>query len=348
MKISIIVCAYNEEKNITPCLTSLLDQRGVARDDYEIIIVDNKSTDRTGEICKELITKQKGMLPFLRYIQIEHLGLSIGRNTGLLRAQASLIAYIDADAIADPYWVSELLKAWKLNPYMDAMGGRIKVRNASEKIAWYLYKFYYQKIFEGSIIGANMSFRKEKLLEVGAFGDPLIGRGDEVVLLKKMGKRRKDFFCSEAVVFHDCPSSIHQWLHERVHNGHGLVFENRLLGLSSSRLCFSLFKRVFVIFVPVVFLFVKWQAVFIVVFAMLTRWSWKTFRSIRGQKSCGDNGKFCMAVQTFGWQVLSDIGVLMYLKGLAVSFFRFPSKEQKETVWNGAVSDDFVIKELCS
>jgi glycosyltransferase involved in cell wall biosynthesis len=104
MKISVIIPAYNEEKHIALCISSLLNQNSA-----EIIIVNDGSTDKTEKTAKL----------FSRYVKIINLkkrsGVANARNVGVKVAKGDIVAFIDADSIAGPHWISSIKKDMKKN-----------------------------------------------------------------------------------------------------------------------------------------------------------------------------------------------------------------------------------------
>ena len=241
MKISIIVCAYNGEKEILICLKALLNQSNVRQNEYEIFVIDDGSTDFTGKVVKEFISKQKTSkeVPPIQYIKIEHKGLSVGRNTGLFLAKAPLVAYIDQDATPDKNWIHELLNAWEAHPNADAIGGKIFPRNTHSKVAVFLHDVLYGPMTENNIIGTNMSYTKDRLLQVNGFGDPFVSRGDETFVFSKMGDSFNPIIWSKAIVHHDWPTSFKKWIRERQANGRLARLTNRLYGRDP--FCYSYF-----------------------------------------------------------------------------------------------------------
>ena len=101
-KVSIIVPAFNEENQIKPLLQSLINQN--FRYNYEIIIVDNQSTDNTVKIVENF--KIKHNIKDLKIITSKG-KLGKVRNDGIFNSSGEWIAFIDADEIADPNWLSE-------------------------------------------------------------------------------------------------------------------------------------------------------------------------------------------------------------------------------------------------
>ena len=101
-KISVVVCTYNGSATLSECLESLT---GLVYPDYEVIVVDDGSTDSTPSIVPGFPVK---------YIRLEkNGGLSRARNAGMNAAEGEIIAYIDDDATADPHWLYFLAASLK-------------------------------------------------------------------------------------------------------------------------------------------------------------------------------------------------------------------------------------------
>lgn len=103
--VSIIVCAYNAEKDIRQTLDSLISQ---TYDNLEILIVDDASTDATPQICQEYATRYD----HVRVVtHTQNRGLAHGRKTGVTEASHELLTFIDADDIAMPQMIERLVSA---------------------------------------------------------------------------------------------------------------------------------------------------------------------------------------------------------------------------------------------
>lgn len=101
-KISIIIPAYNTEKYIGRCLDSVLSQSFT---DFEILVVDDGSNDKTGEIVQKYARQDKR----ISYIKQRHMGTGKARNKGLELARGELIAFIDSDDYIDTDYLEKLL-----------------------------------------------------------------------------------------------------------------------------------------------------------------------------------------------------------------------------------------------
>jgi len=118
IQISAIICTHNRDRYLGDAIDSLLNQQGSV--DYEVIVVDNASTDRTREIVK---TRQSQ--PHLHYVYEPTMGLSVARNTGAQTAKGQILAYLDDDAIASPQWLQILNQFYKDHDDVAIAGGKV-------------------------------------------------------------------------------------------------------------------------------------------------------------------------------------------------------------------------------
>lgn len=102
MKISIIVPTYNEKKILGNCIESLSEQ---TLKDFEIVIVDDGSTDGTLEILKRL----KRSLPNFKFIKQSHLGAGAARNAGAKLSKGEILVFVDADMTFDKDFLKNLI-----------------------------------------------------------------------------------------------------------------------------------------------------------------------------------------------------------------------------------------------
>ncbi|MFL6589106.1 MAG: glycosyltransferase [Chthoniobacterales bacterium] len=112
--VSVIVCSYNGAKTLGPCLESLgkLDYPH-----YEVILVDDGSTDNTREIAERF--------PDVRYVHQTNHGLSHARNHGAAIAKGEIFAYTDSDCMADPDWLYYLLSTLLSGDYAGVGGPNV-------------------------------------------------------------------------------------------------------------------------------------------------------------------------------------------------------------------------------
>ncbi|WP_158944001.1 glycosyltransferase family 2 protein [Granulicella sp. S190] len=103
MKISVVIPAYNEEANIKACLLSLHHQT-LPQEFFEIILIDNGSTDRTATIANRFETSLS-----IHVHSQRRTGISEARNTGAASASGEILAFLDADCMPRPTWLEESL-----------------------------------------------------------------------------------------------------------------------------------------------------------------------------------------------------------------------------------------------
>jgi glycosyltransferase involved in cell wall biosynthesis len=125
-QISAIICTHNRDQYLGAAIDSLLHQSFTG--EYEVIVVDNASSDRTREIVEARLSQ-----PRLRYVHESVLGLSVARNTGARQAHSPILAYLDDDAVASSQWLQVLHDAFRSNEKLAIAGGKVTLLWAEGK-----------------------------------------------------------------------------------------------------------------------------------------------------------------------------------------------------------------------
>lgn len=161
LTVSIVIPIYNEETYIRECLEAI--KRQTVRP-FEVIVVDNNSTDGSMEIARSF--------PFVKIIKEETQGRVYAQNTGFRAAKGTIIGRIDADARLEPQWTEKVIGYFNKNPETAALTGKGYFYNIpSGRLAGNFQVFVYQyvqKVITGTFIlwGANMAVRKDAWLAV--------------------------------------------------------------------------------------------------------------------------------------------------------------------------------------
>jgi len=113
--VSVIIPAYNEEKLIGSCLESLKNQ-DFGNGGYEVIVVDNNSTDRTVMVAKDFNVK---------IISEPRKGVSFAVRKGFAEAAGEIIATTDADTKVNPGWISNIYYTFSSNLETAIIGGKL-------------------------------------------------------------------------------------------------------------------------------------------------------------------------------------------------------------------------------
>ncbi len=176
MLASVIVCTHNRSSLLSEGVPQVLAQQ-LPAGGYEVLIVDNASSDDTPERARDLIERYPGRV---RYARENRLGLSSARNAGIRHANGLIIAFIDDDAVPDQGWLASLVSAFD-DPAVACAGGPVIPVLQGDLPAWFSPKLQnYISIFDkGSepvpLIyneyprGVNIAFRKTVFQMVGLF-----------------------------------------------------------------------------------------------------------------------------------------------------------------------------------
>ena len=153
MKVSVVIPALNEEKNIGKCLESLKNQK---EKPYEIIVVDNYSIDKTAQIAKSFGAK---------VIKEKKRGISYARNRGFNSAKGDIIARIDADTVAPSDWIIRIKKDLKDVNTVAVTGPANYLKlpsfiQISNIPVYYFLRFLKAYLKNNVIFGLNMAIKK--------------------------------------------------------------------------------------------------------------------------------------------------------------------------------------------
>lgn len=155
MKISIVVPAYNEEEYLEACLISLKNQ---IEKPYEIIVVNNNSSDRTVEIAKKFDVK---------IIKETKQGRTPARNAGFNKARGDIIARTDADTRVPPNWTKRIRQAFEKDPKLLGLSGSAyfdKLPTFLQFHTWMITgssKFIKLTMKHDGMMGFNLALRKK-------------------------------------------------------------------------------------------------------------------------------------------------------------------------------------------
>lgn len=166
--LSIVIPAYNEEKLIGACIEAVKNQT-FPQDKYEILVIDNNSTDSTAKIANEKGAK------IISYKDEQ--GFVNTKQYGTCKAQADIIVYTDADSIPEKYWLERIYSKMH-NKNLMCLGGTI-LPTKTNAITNFLFLFFdkfaqLHQFFNISLIcNANMAVRKKAFIEIGGFNTNL-------------------------------------------------------------------------------------------------------------------------------------------------------------------------------
>jgi glycosyltransferase involved in cell wall biosynthesis len=210
-RVSVVICAYNAERTMKECLDSL---RLIRYPNYEVIVVDDGSTDTTRAISEQY--------PEFRLISHENRGLSVARNEGILAATGEIVAFTDSDCAVDPDWLNFLVQRL-LSESFAAVGGpnlppaedhwvpEVVARSPGGPTHVLLSDHEAEHI-----PGCNMAFWRERLLEVGLFDPIYRAAGDDVdICWRLQNAGHKIGFAAAALVWHRRRATVRAYLNQQ-------------------------------------------------------------------------------------------------------------------------------------
>ncbi|MHA1264947.1 MAG: glycosyltransferase [Candidatus Helarchaeota archaeon] len=190
IKISVVVPTYNEEKGIEKFLKQFQYQ-SLPRNQFEIIIVDGNSTDRTREIAQKYADKV--------FIQ-QSKGVGGARNDGVAAASAEIIATTDADTLVSRQWLEQIVRHFEKDKDLIFLFGSNYPMTDNKTIRFFaklkaLINLIFARLHIAYLAeGPNSAFRKNEFLEVGGYADlPVMDDTEITSRMRKKGKIKYDY-----------------------------------------------------------------------------------------------------------------------------------------------------------
>jgi cellulose synthase/poly-beta-1,6-N-acetylglucosamine synthase-like glycosyltransferase len=212
--VSIIVPVKNGEKTLKKCIDSILN---LNYPNYELIIVNDGSTDNTQKILEEYKDK-------IKIINTQGVGPSKARNLAVKQAKGELVAFTDSDCIVDKEWLNELVKCFKIEENLAGVGGEQLspqdesnfgkiVNNFMHSIGIIEYvKDEKEVVFTQHNPTCNSIYKKEVFEKLGGFKEGL-WPGEDVEFDYRVTKTGyKLLFNPKAIVYHYRPQNIKKFI----------------------------------------------------------------------------------------------------------------------------------------
>jgi len=216
MKVTVAICTHNRSKDTKEAVESVM-AGSASFDDYEVIVVDNRSTDDTAAAVQAL---QERYGHRLRYVYEQELGLSVARNRAVREAKGEYILFLDDDALAMPGWMEAIVDVFESDPAIGCVGGRIEPVWETAEPEWipeehrsvFTILDYARTVTEMKApsipYGANVAFRRELFLDIGSFREDLGRKGgkllssEESELIARLRRSHKVYYTPYGCVQH--------------------------------------------------------------------------------------------------------------------------------------------------
>jgi glycosyltransferase involved in cell wall biosynthesis len=232
-RVSVIIPALNEEEMIGRCLGNLAESHFPASA-FEVVLVDNGSTDRTVEVAESFASR-------LRLTILRRPGVTISalRNLGAAAAKGNILAFLDADCLVPPNWL-ELACSNLASEESGVIGGYIDIPKDSRWVAraWYRVGYAPKNGVVTYVPSGNMLVRRTNFLRIGGFNEALKTSEDCELCFRAREAGMTVRAVAEMVVVHlRTPQTLAQFYHrERWHGTHvAKVFFANVRAMANAR-----------------------------------------------------------------------------------------------------------------
>lgn len=216
-KISVIVPAYNSENTISHCLDGLLNQT-ISSDQYEIIVVDDGSTDKTSTIVQSYTN--------IRYLNIPHGGPSAARNAGAKAAEGEILVFTDADCVPAQDWLRCMTFPFQDQEIIGLKGAyRTHQVEVVPRFVQLEYESKYQRMLKLPCIDFidtnSAAYRKEIFLENNGFDTSFTVASveDQEFSFRLARKGYRMAFVPAAIVYHRHDRNLRDYIHRKFNIG---------------------------------------------------------------------------------------------------------------------------------
>ena len=251
--ISVILCTYNRDKYIYNVLRSVAEN-DLPHDQYEIVLVNNNSTDHTEQECQRFQADYPDIR--FRYCVETNQGLSHARNRGIRESQGDLLAYVDDDATVNREYLRTYADFFAATPDAVAAGGPILPRYETEEPSWMSH--YTRQLITGKLYlgdkprpfarcaypgGGNSCYRKSVFDTIGLFnvelgrkGNSLIGAEEKDLYDKMTTRGMRFYYLPTAILYHIIPpQKLTQDYFDRLTHGIGVSERYRTQQISKKK-----------------------------------------------------------------------------------------------------------------
>lgn len=191
MRISFVIPAYNEEKNLPQCLASIERELAHTPCDAEVIVVNNASTDNTGEVARSHAR--------VRVVDEPHKGLVCARHAGYTAATGDIIANIDADTMLPEGWLKQVLMEFERDRNLAALSGPHIYHDLSPfqrfltrlfyAGGYLLHLFNHHILGTGAMLqGGNFIVRRTHFGQAGGFDTSIEFYGEDTDIARRISK----------------------------------------------------------------------------------------------------------------------------------------------------------------
>lgn len=234
--VSVVVAAYNSEKTIGRCIESLL---ALDYNEYEIIVVDNNSTDNTLNFIKKYP---------VTYLLEKKKGWPAARNTGIAYSKSKYIANIDADCFASSGWLKNLMLSFHGNNVGCVVGKTLVEEGITLAQKYYAASNPFNiedKIEKSNYVpwgGGNNIMLRDAFLKAGGYDSDRFVSGADVEFHMRLEKKvgYETIYEPNAIIYHEARGSVKEFFSIGSKYSHDGFLRSRIKELNDSQVCYHL------------------------------------------------------------------------------------------------------------
>jgi glycosyltransferase involved in cell wall biosynthesis len=211
MKLSIVIASYNRSESLRAFTEQLVHQVTPAGVEWEVLVLDNNSTDGTKAVIAPLLERHPQRF---KYTLERRQGKSLSLNTGIREATGDVLVFTDDDCIPDPHWLATIAQQFASDPELAVIGGRVElfdkldrpvsIRTGRERTLISTTDELFSRL-----IGCNMAIHRRVFDVVSGF-DPYLGPGTKLPAMEDLDflyqvfrAKLKIVYSPEVLVFHN-------------------------------------------------------------------------------------------------------------------------------------------------
>lgn len=240
--VSVVLPTYNRSVALVAAVDSVLTQTAVF-DSYEVLVIDNNSTDDTATVVAEIARRSAGRV---RHLTETRQGVAYARQAGIDAARAPVIALFDDDVLVSEQWVETIQRRFARHADVDCLGGKVLPRWQAAPPSWLTadqwaplaLQDHGDRDMEVSLsnprclISANLACRRQVFDQIGGFSPQFqrvkdsIGSLEDDEWIRRFWKSEmRALYVPELVTYTDVPlSRMTRAYHRRWHLGHGRFY----------------------------------------------------------------------------------------------------------------------------
>jgi glycosyltransferase involved in cell wall biosynthesis len=186
IRLTVVIPAYNEEAYLPDCLKAVLAELAANPDrgPFEVLVVDNASTDQTAAIA--------GRFPNVRIVAEPRKGLTRARQRALEEAKGAILAFVDADTRMPAGWIGKVLDKFHNNDQVVCVTGPYvyhdvtPVKAACVRLYWRLMAAPAYRLTGYMAVGGNFAARAAALVKIGGFDSTIAFYGEDTDIARRL------------------------------------------------------------------------------------------------------------------------------------------------------------------